>query len=1141
MYTSMDQKLQHIPFLTFFIALIMVIMGTSTAFAEGVSQLSTGKWVKLKVTRNGVYKVDRNMLASMGFDVDQLDPRKLAVYGKPGGMLPQPNDQNQIDQLAEMAIEVTGEEDGRFDNTDLLLFYAEGPDRIYYDDASDFISTEKNLYSRDAYVFLTLKAETGKRLSTSEDQQTGTIFNTFTEVIAHEEETYNLLGESGRMWFGERFAEQGSKTLDFNVAGLSSDGTLSVELRTLNTTFGSSDFNVAVNGNALGTLKVDGISDASYSDKGILGQGYFSAPSVLVVDPNSQALNFTITLSSSNQPNRYYGYLDALGINVERKLQLYDGMTVFSQKRAVGQEFQQYQVANANSNTQVWNVTDFQNASNQNARLSGATLTFGTNGTAWQQFVAFNPSESLTPEFIEDLPASDLRSQTNVDLIIISPAEFMSAATELAKHRTAQGLSVQVADLANIYNEFSFGAQDISAIRNYARYVYEKGNHQLKYLLLFGDCSFDYLDRSSKDTNFVPVYESRNSTHPIYSHSSDDYFGFLEANEGAWEENRSGDHTLEIGIGRLPVQTLEEANILVQKLKNYDQSPMGDWKSKVIYVADDGDNNLHQKQANEIAQLVHQEAPAFCPEKIFLDAHIRDSGNRGRSAATEKAIQKAFHDGAFLISYQGHGSFDQWANENIFTIPHIYELNNSEHLPIVITATCDFGVYDHPNIESGAELLLKRAEGGAIAMVTTTRKVFASTNQKLNIAFTHALFQRQQDGSRPRLGDVIRMTKNNALEGAVNRNFALLGDPSMPLGTAKQEVQFNTINGQSIDQLPNIAALDHVHIEGQVNKADGVINPQFSGIVNVKLFDKALQEETLGFRDPKMIYDVYENSLFNGQATVKNGLFSVDFVVPKNIIYKKDLGILQAYAYDNTDQQDALGGTNHLTIGGTSDQPAVAERKPEINLFINDTLFAEGGMTPQDFSLIGQLKSSVGIQISPNNIGQNPTAKLDDQAPEPLNKFIRSAVDDYTTAWIDYPFEGLQEGPHQITVKAYDNTNQMAEGTLHFMVTQQGQLILKNLINYPNPFKTATTFRFEHNAIGAPLDVTVTIYNQQGQRVSQIFKSFDHASSTVELEQWNPTNTNVVLTTGMYLFKLQVVNHDNGAKAENFNRFIYIP
>ena len=339
---------------------------------------------------------------------------------------------------------------------------------------------------------------------------------------------------------------------------------------------------------------------------------------------------------------------------------------------------------------------------------------------------------------------------------------------------------------------FQSGAQDVTAIRDFIKLQYEKYS-QLQYVLFFGDCSFDYKDRSLRSTNFVPVYESRNSLHPLWSYSSDDYFGFMDAEEGDWMETQAGDHTMEIGIGRIPIQTEEDGEAVVNKIIRYQTNWLGygKWRNKITFIADDGDNNIHQQDANMMATYVDTTRKELNVNKLFLDAYKQD---QNKSPQASGAFLDAISRGNLIVNFTGHGNEGQLTHEDIFNELMISDLNNNILMPLFITATCQFGNYDNPNQVSGGEQMVLLPYGGAVALITATRPVFSNTNYQLNEAFYFSAMQKE-NGEYKRLGDIMRETKNNSLAGAGNRNYALLGDPMLRIAFPRQEVVLTAING----------------------------------------------------------------------------------------------------------------------------------------------------------------------------------------------------------------------------------------------------------------------------------------------------------------------------------------------------------
>ncbi|MEO1255673.1 MAG: type IX secretion system sortase PorU, partial [Bacteroidota bacterium] len=466
-------------------------------------------------------------------------------------------------------------------------------------------------------------------------------------------------------------------------------------------------------------------------------------------------------------------------LTFQRELALYNNETDFRWIGSPG-EIIKYELNNVSQPT-IWNVSDPTNAFNQEYTAEAGKVVFQSQSSAVEEFVVFQGSEFPSPFIFGNVANQNLKANTSFDGVIVTHPEFEQEAELIAQfHRDHDDLDVEVVTTREIYNEFSAGRQDISAIRDYAKYVYEAGN-QLKYLLLFGDCSYDYKDRINRNTNFVPTYESRESFDPIRSYSSDDYYGFFEESEGEWIEDKVGDHTLEIGIGRLPAKTKEEARAMVDKIIYYTTSPntLGEWRSEITYVGDDGDRNIHTSQIEGLSNLVDTTYAQYIIHKVLLDAFSQTgSGSSERSPLASAALKTRIKNGSFIVNFLGHGNERLWMDEEILTQADIAELTNRNKLPIFVTATCEFGRYDNPIQVSGAENLLLMEQGGGIALLTTSRPVFASTNDSLNRAFHQHMFKRESGGGL-RLGDVTRLTKNGGLEGPVNRNFTLLGDPMM--------------------------------------------------------------------------------------------------------------------------------------------------------------------------------------------------------------------------------------------------------------------------------------------------------------------------------------------------------------------------
>ena len=519
---------------------------------------------------------------------------------------------------------------------------------------------------------------------------------------------------------------------------------------------------VELNGTALGSVAIPPVEDAKYAAKGIEAQASFAFEATSI-----RGEELTANL---RYPGSGTAYLDKLWIQAARELRYAQQPLPFRSLISTQYDRTTFTLSSSASEMLIWEVTDPQTPIAQELSRSGVDWNFTANTRAsLKEFVAVSLEDILTPELLGAVPNQNLQDGAVPTLVIVSAPAFRSEAERLAElRRQHDQLTVRVVTPQEIYHEFSSGRQDVSAIRNYMKYLYDTDSTQLKYLLLFGKCSYDYKDYQPNNTNFVPTYESRNSVHPIYSYSSDDYYALLEDDEGEWAESRSGDETMDIGVGRLPVKSMQEARGVVDKLIHYATSATarGRWRNEVVMVADDGDNNKHQRDAELLAQALDTTFADYSLTKIYLDAFPQEPLPGGeQSVEANRRIERALKQGALLVNYTGHGNETRWAQENIFNVNTINQLRNYDQLPFFVTATCEFGRYDDPTLVSGAEQLVLSDRGGAIGLVTTTRPVFSNSNFLLNKAFYEQVFV-QESGEHLAMGEIFRRTKKQGTQRA---------------------------------------------------------------------------------------------------------------------------------------------------------------------------------------------------------------------------------------------------------------------------------------------------------------------------------------------------------------------------------------
>jgi len=1102
------------------------------------SVLATGDWYKLSVKENGVYKITYADLKTFGLNPDVIDPRKIKIHGNEGGMLPQLNSDSRPFDLVENAIQVIGESDGVFNKEDYILFYGEGPNKIKFDQNSNAFTHEMNLYSTENFYFLTVGSDNGKRISAANSPTTTDISYSYYDAYDYYEYEKTSFISTGRTWFGDNITKN-SFTYTLKNLSLEPASTIQVKASAMvASTLGTTNINYKINGNSIGYVYYSTISPEHYGTKAIQKTETFFLNSDSY---NSSTWNFSATYDALGNKEAV-SYIDYFSFNYRNKVS-YNGFANMNCIDCRNFTSADFNFGSQNSAYTLWDITDLYNI--KSIAINNAVAKFETDGKI-KNFAFFSTSDFKTPTFNAKIANQDLKNETTApDLLIVTNPKFLDQAKELADFkRTNNGLKAVIATTDEVYNEFSSGRQDISSIRDYARYLYQKSTEgqKLKFLLLIGDCSYDYKDLNKGNSNLLPTYQSRESLHNVNSYSSDDYFTFLDDNEGLWEENGNGNHGLDISVGRLPVQTTEEADILIKKIENYTQNPstLGKWRNNIMLVADDEDNNLHVGDADELSEIIGINAPSLNVKKIYLDSYATVNSAGGKiSPETNDAFLNNIENGALLVNYTGHGSEKQWAKEKIITVDDIQKMRNYDRLPFFMTATCEFGRYDNPNLRSGGEMLVLAENGGAIGALTTTRPVYASSNFAINKAFYNFVFTPNIDGTRPAIGEIMQRTKNASHIGVNNRNFSLLGDPSIILAFPYYSLSIDSINDKPIaaENPDTLKALGEIRMQGKVIDLLGNHLTNFNGKINISVYDKFTEKKTLGQGINAVYnYKVQENKLFEGKASVQNGRFSFSFVVPKDISYNFDAGKISLYAYQPDNNFDAGGYNTNIIIGGTDANAPFDNTPPTVSLFMDDSSFVEGGTVNPNTTLKAFVQDDNGINTATSGIGHEMTAILDEQTPIILNNYYESDDNTYKSGRVFYDFKNLSPGEHKITFKAWDTHNNSTEKTVKFSV----EGLRLNVTPYPNPFHDVIHFVFEQNRFNKDILVQLNIYDSQGAIVKTIETEITSSDFIVDKIEWDgKTDNGAYLNTGMFFYKLDVIYKEDLIQLTKTGKIIY--
>ena len=772
------------------------------------SKLASGTWVKIAITGDGVYRVDQNDFAALGLSPGSIDPRTIKVHGNGGGMLPQTAGEHPYDDLVENPIWVSGEGDGSFDSGDYILFYGHGPHKWKYHEGLGQWTHFFNFYSDTTFYYLTFGGGQGMRINSIASNNNVNYTPEYTDALSFfEEDSYNPLG-SGRVWLGDSYDLTTTHNYDFPLVGLRSGTNVKVTARVGGRSNVTQSFTVREGGSTLATISVPVTNTSIYGN--YFYRTNYSTFDVPASQLGDQALNLSFTYSKPATSS--IGYMDYIEVQYRRTLTAAGepGFKFFAREGVGAGQVFDYNI-NGAGGYRVWDITDPVAPAEISGSNNGGALSFGVACDTIREFYAFNDGAHRSPVKLETVGNQNLHGLSQAEYLIITHPDFSAASNRLAEfHRSFYGRTVHVVNVFDIFEEFSCGAMDPAAIRDFIKMFYDRGmanNSTLpQYVLFMGDGSYDYKNRVSTNvTNFMPTYQSRKSQRPTESYVSDDFFGFLDDGEGFWGEKAGqeggawdvlfvadGDsviqtHGLDVAIGRMAVNTPQEADVVVSKITNYISDPtgFGPWRNRVLLVADhkDEDGQIHISQADSYTSDVEGQEPCMNIDKIYMDNYLMENTASGsRFPDGKDALINSLNEGALLVNYTGHGGEIGWSNASILDISDINNLDNGNRLAAYITATCEFGRWDDPARKSGAEVMFLRENGGAIAMFTTVRVVYSGQNFFLNQRFYDHVFDRDANNAPLTMGEIFRRTKNDSWLGGINnRNFSLMGDPAMPL------------------------------------------------------------------------------------------------------------------------------------------------------------------------------------------------------------------------------------------------------------------------------------------------------------------------------------------------------------------------
>ncbi|TCN60623.1 T9SS C-terminal target domain-containing protein [Flavobacterium circumlabens] len=1114
------------------------------------SVLSSGDWYRFYIEKSGVYKISKSFLQSLGFDADKADPKRIKIYGNGGKMLPLANNIYYPDDLTENAIQVIGESDGAFNNDDYILFYGEGIDNWNTES-----QTNINIFDTKSYYYITIAGGDGKRIATLNQPTSNSTLelNTYDDYQYHEIDKINI-AHTGRQWFGEAFDIDTEQEFDFSFPNLEVTTPIKIELNAVSAAYTATTFTVSANGQNISTLNfapLESNSEVKFSDNKLPANTSFSG---------AENVKIKLVYNNNGVPGSK-GYLDYINLVAKRKL-LGTGKQFKFQYDLAGSTpgTVNYTIGNATGITQIWDLTDLYNVS-KIENTGQANFSFKASLGEIRKYIAIDPADYYSPlkENQSKIANQNLKGTLfknaqntfqDIDYVIVSPRFLLSQAENLANfHRTYSNLNVKVIALENIYQEFSSGKQDIAAIRNCIKYIYDNASStdkKIKYLNLFGDASFDYKNRTQNNNNIVPIYQSLvSNTIGEASFASDDFFGLMDSNEGNLTSFAKG---IDIAVGRMLVSSTTQAQEMVNKVLEYhNDKSYGNWRNNFVLISDDSDKDSDaslQSRQNSLADMIATEKPFFNIDKIILDAYTQEASSGGsRYPKARTDLFNAFEKGALVFNYLGHGGEDGLASERIWEKTDGQNLNNQYKYPLFITITCEFSRFDDPTRPTAGEYTFWNPKGGAISMLTTIRSIGQYNAENFNDSLSKNLLA-YGSNQYTTIAETLRISKNEKPSSSSNVIF-YLGDPALMLAIPKPRINLTKVNDVVISQpISDFKSLSKIKITGEITDENNSLLSSYNGELFTAIFDKSITSTTLNNDglSPAMSFKTLGETIFRGNASIKNGQFEFSFIVPRDIRIPVDNGRISFYSKKESLLENQSGYNTTIKIGGINENAPQDNISPKVKLYMNDETFVSGGITNSSPFLLAFLEDENGINTA-SGIGHDIVAILDGDVSNPyiLNDYYQTKLDDYTNGNLRFPLRNLKAGIHTISFTAWDVYNNPVTSEIQFIVAGDESLTLSHVLNYPNPFSTYTQFWFSHNRPYEPLDVQVQVMTITGKVVwtkNQIITTEGFLSREITWDGKDDFGDRI--GKGVYIYKLTVRSNLTNKKAEKYEKLVIL-
>jgi hypothetical protein len=1088
------------------------------------SVLASGTWVRFEAPAEGIYIITKSMLTSYGIDPNTVDPRTIKIYNNGGKVLsenitfPRPSD------LVENAILVVGGNGSTLDDGGYILFYGRGNDFWDYDTTASAFKRYYHPYSNQNYYWITSGGSNGKRMVNQASLSAQSPFvQTYTQAFAQLDQDKINIGETGREYYGDNFSQTTtSRSYLTELNGRLNAYPIFYNFRFINASADNCGIEIDESSTPLISQTMLGFVSSDNYLNGISWTASTSYSGTLT--SNRSVLNFIFTPASSADE----GYLDYFEILFQQQLAAVNNNLLFFSKDTTS--VIQYNVTGfSSSNISIYNISDYSNVSLLTGTvINGTECDFQARETAGKvsRYFGVGNAAYLTPSNPTQIGNSNLHGTVSgAKFLIITNNIFQSAAQSLASYKETSApepISTTVVDVDQIFNEFSCGMIDPSAIRDFIAYAYNNWETPPDYVLFFGKGTFDPKDVEAAHNDYVPAWETQESLDQINSYASDDFY----------VEVSGSDDFIDIPYGRITVETTGDAVTIVNKIIQYEtQSYKGPWQNLISLVADDGwhgidgwEGDIHTAPSETLANTIIPSS--YDLNKIYLAAYnvvFTSDGRRIPDAGT--AIVNSINSGTLIMNYIGHGSPSIWADEAVFvqstTIP---QLHNSNYF-FCVAATCDFGYWDIPTFQSSAEQLVLMNNAGCIGTFTSCRLAESDENHAIDFQLFTDLLQTARDSSYlpVTLGQAIYFTKQ--LFNDVNsQKYELMGDPTLRLQIPQYNATIDTIDGQTLSSSAvQVKALSTTKVSGEIRKPDNSLWSGFNGTGILTMYDSQRIFDLVNLDNFPMVLP--GGIIFRGDISVTNGKFSTSFTVPKDISYADQNGKVSLYFYNSN--IDGFGYTTNIIVGGTDTTVVNNNKGPVIRIFFDDTTTTNPQLINPSSMLIVKLYDANGLNTTGTGIGHKLEGILNGDNNNPIdftNYFTSDINSGGKSGTINYQFNGLNPGNYSLKVAAWDVFNNSSSATTNFDVISSSGLVIDDVYNYPDPFASNTTFTFQQN-LAAAINVKIKIYTVAG-RLIRVIESNGITGKFIKVD-WDGRDQNGdLIANGTYLYKVIVHSVD---------------